>query len=195
MIRGVLYSRRMEDTCKINDCSQPRKARGLCNKHWYRQYRYGDVSYVCFIRGNDQERFWSKVKKSEGCWTWLGYSNRRGYGQVILQGKVIGAHRAAWSLSGKELPKFKLGLSLDHLCKNKLCVRPDHLEVVTTAENTLRSDNICMQNKAKTQCKNGHMFTQENTVIRRSGHRDCRACLRIRSSRFYYKHISPRRFR
>lgn len=78
------------------------------------------------------ERFWSKVHKSEACWNWTDAPNNDGYGRLKIEGLHVLAHRLSWQLAGKDLPE---GAILDHACRNRMCVNPDHLRVVTQYEN------------------------------------------------------------
>lgn len=80
--------------------------------------------------------FWSKVEKTDGCWEWRGYRSPKGYGEYRdATGKRTTAHRISWQLAGHDIPE---GLTLDHLCRNRGCVNPDHLEPVTNRENVMR---------------------------------------------------------
>lgn len=81
------------------------------------------------------ERFWVKVEKGPACWNWIGALDNSGYGSFWDGDRVRRAHRVAWELDGRVLDDV---LGLDHLCDNKRCVRPDHLEQVTNAENNVR---------------------------------------------------------
>ena len=117
-------------------------------------------------------RFWNKVKKTNYCWTWIACKNICGYGLFNLNGKIIGAHRISYELVNGSIPK---GLELDHLCKNPLCVNPDHLEAVTHRENLLRGETSASINAKKTHCIRGHEFTPENTYLNQSKRR-CKIC-------------------
>lgn len=116
-------------------------------------------------------RFWTKVSFGWDCWEWTGCRTWNGYGQ-FWDGKRVGlAHRYAYETMVGPIPA---GLLLDHLCRNKACVNPSHLEPVTNYEN-LRRGNTPI---AWTACERGHEYTQESTHWTRDGHRQCRICRR-----------------
>ncbi len=119
------------------------------------------------------------VRKTEGCWEWIGYDGPNGYGRVKLVGRNILAHRAVYEALVGTIPE---GAELDHLCRNRRCVNPAHLEPVTRRVNVLRGVAPAAVNAKKTHCIRGHEYTPENTRagINRAGHptRACRTCIR-----------------
>lgn len=128
------------------------------------------------------DRFWQFVEEADsGCWEWLGFiDTRHGYGIHPVNGVRVRAHRIAVTLVRGPVP---LNLTVDHLCRNRRCVNPDHLEVVPNKENILRGDSPTAINARKTHCKHGHEFTPENTVRypKQGGKylsRECLACRR-----------------
>lgn len=118
------------------------------------------------------QRFWAKVSVGpSGCWEWAGGRDSHGYGHIKVQGRMRGAHRLAFEALVRLIP----GLEVDHLCRNRSCVNPDHMEAVTHRENSRRSLNPAGINARKTHCQKGHEFTPENTRVWRN-QRNCRTC-------------------
>lgn len=122
-----------------------------------------------------EERFLAKVEKTETCWLWKGAKIRDGYGSLRVDGRSALAHRVAWELFRGPIPD---GLTLDHLCRVRHCVNPDHLEVVTFRENVLRGNGVSAQEARRETCIHGHAFTPANTYRPRGSRqrRSCRAC-------------------
>ena len=126
-------------------------------------------------------RFWAKVDKQPGvdaCWLWTGCKHPKGYGRFGLGTRSEGtiyAHRFAYESEHGPVPQ---PLQLDHLCRIRHCVRPSHLEPVTSRVNLLRGETVTARNAAKTHCIHGHEFTTGNTRIERNGSRRCRTCAR-----------------
>lgn len=119
------------------------------------------------------DRFWAKVEVSETCWEWQGYRTRLGYGQIKVAGRVVYAHRFALEASGEVLDD---ALVVDHLCRNRACVRPSHLEQVSQRVNVLRGESPMAHQARQAECKRGHAFTDDNTITDRVGKRRCRTC-------------------
>jgi hypothetical protein len=113
-----------------------------------------------------------------GCHIWCG-SSTLGYGQIKYKGRTVRVHRLIYRLHHK-LRKLPKGLQIDHLCCNKLCVNPRHLELVTPKQNLTRAANqISTINSKKTHCLRGHPLTKENTRRNGSGSRVCIECGRL----------------
>ena len=113
----------------------------------------------------------------DGCWKWTGAVSSSGYPVVSLSSggrtRSYLAHRVGYTIAKGPIPD---GLTLDHLCRNTLCVNPDHLEPCTEHENILRGNGMSARHARKTHCKRGHGFTPENTYNRSDGGRECRSC-------------------
>lgn len=132
------------------------------------------------------ERFWSKVDRSGGpaaCWPWTAYVDKaHGYGVFMVHPRQVKAHRMAYELAVGPIPE---GLFIDHLCRNRSCVNPAHLEPVTAYENWRRGHAPQAKARRAGTCPNGHARTPENT--RQAGNSvrclDCRALSRQREDR------------
>lgn len=97
---------------------------------------YGDPHTFKRVRhtGTDEERFWAKVQRGDGCWHWMAYKQQSGYGHFITSdGRKNMAHRLAYEFTKGAIPE---GQQIDHMCHNPACVNPDHLRPVTHKQNT-----------------------------------------------------------
>lgn len=122
----------------------------------------------------------SRVERTATCWLWTGYVKDNGYGSLTIDGRTQYAHRLVYAETVGPIPE---GAELDHLCRVRHCVNPEHLEPVSKAENCYRGASIPGQRHRQTHCQHGHEFTPENTAISKRGHRRCRRCDAARARR------------
>lgn len=140
------------------------------------------------VTNHAMSRFWSHVDRStgpDGCWTWTGY-REKGYGRFFLDQahRSVRAHRLAYEQGRGPIPD---GLQLDHLCRNRACVNPAHLEPVTQRTNILRGASPSALNAQKTHCPNGHSYSEDNVRVTQDGYRECRTCRRDWSLTRYHQ--------
>jgi len=135
-----------------------------------------------------------RVSERTGCWNWIGTILNTGYGSFRYKLRRMGkthqpsAHRFCYGLLVGPIPK---GLTLDHLCRNRRCVNPEHLEPVTLRENLRRGVGFAGRNARKVRCKRGHPFSGDNLRINALGERHCRECLRIKAWLWLRRSESP----
>ncbi len=110
------------------------------------------------LEDRDYKRFLSFVNKKDDCWEWTGNKDKDGYGIFGLLRKNRRAHRVSYFAHYGVKPEK---LTVHHKCKNRCCVNPEHLELLTIRENILLSNNVAAINARKTHCKNGHKFDRK----------------------------------
>ncbi len=172
------------DVCQVEGCERGgRLRRGWCGKHYKRWQKHGDPHVVLESSGQTgnylpvEPRIHEYSETDEnGCWVWTAAKTAEdGYGKLSVEGTLTPAHRASYEVFVGPIPD---GLDIDHLCRNRSCVNPEHLEPVTRRENLLRGQTLAAENAARTHCKRGHEFTDENTRIDSQGGRRCITCVR-----------------
>lgn len=123
-----------------------------------------------------EPRLWPKVeKRAGGCWVWRGYTRQNGYGDINVHGRRIRVHRLVYEMLVGPIPT---GCDLDHVCRERACVNPDHLEPVTRRENLRRG----LRGILHTHCPAGHPLSGDNVGMSR-GWRFCRTCKRAKDLR------------
>lgn len=127
--------------------------------------------------------FYARIEITPTCWLWRGRADKDGYGTFYMVGQSSLAHRIAYAMfHGDLLP----GLTIDHLCRTRNCVKPTHLEQVTIGTNTLRGDTVPARRKAQTHCIYGHELSGWNLIepATRPGTRHCRQCMNRRAREY-----------
>src|ERR1700676_2807870 len=128
------------------------------------------------VRSPLSERLMSKVTKTDSCWLFNGHLNDRGYGRIRRNaGRLEFVQRVAYEIFVGIIPD---GFTIDHLCRQRNCVNPSHLEAVPHKENVLRGFGPMALNARKTHCKRGHALIPEN-LCDRSDRRECKLCRKI----------------
>lgn len=129
-------------TCQLDDCTNDKYCKGYCQKHYMRLYRHGSPEAVfstALHKHTIEERILSRTTKTDSCWLWQGPYTSNGYGQISDsrsgEHKTRLVHRVSYELYVAPIPQ---GLQIDHLCRTKECLNPDHLALVTNDENNRR---------------------------------------------------------
>lgn len=114
------------------------------------------------------------ARRINECWEWAGAISEQGYARYS-NGYQFRMHKILYeSFTNKQMP---IGYCTDHVCRNRKCVNPFHLEMVTYVENVMRGKGLTAINKKKTHCKYGHEFNQQNTYLDSNGSRHCYTCI------------------
>lgn len=126
--------------------------------------------------GTPEERFRHFTEVTDYCWQWKGFVNHKGYGRLNVNGRLVMAHRFSLQLVGIKIP---IGMMVDHKCRNRSCVNPDHLRVVTPRINAIENSNsIPAKFAQKDTCPKGHLY--DTVHVRKTGaqQRVCKTCMR-----------------
>ncbi len=139
-----------------------------------------------------KERLLDLIDKDRDCWVWTGSTNHAGYGRLTTGSRTDNtrrtrsAHRVSYEVFKGEIPD---GLTIDHLCRNRKCINPEHLEAVTIKENIHRGNPLWKQESARTHCPKGHEYTEDNIYRYATKHggfcRNCKTCMKARTKRRY----------
>lgn len=127
------------------------------------------------------EKFLSKIEinKHNNCWIWRGSVKSNGYGRFMINGKYQNAHKVSYIIFNGKIIN---GLIIDHKCRNRLCVNPDHLRQVTYKINAIENNSSkAAINSKKEKCNRGHLLIGTNLRIRKNGGRICILCVEIRN--------------
>lgn len=172
--RQAVASTKAERACAVDGCVKLAGSKRHCSMHATRLYRTGSLDSPSL---SPQERFFANVDAEGDCWLWTGRLGVGGYAYVGMRvdgtWKNLRAHRASYEMLVGPIPN---GLQLDHLCRIRHCVNPDHLEPVTCKENVRRGFGVAAQLRQRTRCRNGHEFSPENTRVESGGSRRCLLC-------------------
>lgn len=138
---------------------------------------------------NTLQKFIEYVRHPTACWEWDRAKTTKGYGQLKGDsGKVEYAHRISYELFYGKIPDE---LQIDHLCRNRACVNPLHLEAVTCRVNILRGVGVAAKNARKTHCPRGHKLCGGNLIVtdlQKRRYRNCLICSRLRNYKYMLKH-------
>lgn len=153
---------------------------------WWTKGDPGPAQKLKFQGEDPLDRFWHYTDKTDDCWLWVGLRDTtKGYPVFYYQGKLVRAHRWSYEQFVGPVPD---GLEIDHTCRVRHCVNPDHLEPVTHAENMRRASPYIAAKRRKTHCPRGHELVGRNLAIRQrtngTTYRACAECDRIRSREY-----------
>lgn len=145
--------------------------------------RKNHMLYPAYKATPEIKKFLSRfiIGTQHECWEWLAGKSPAGYGQIVIKRRTVPAHRLSYEYWVGPIPQKH---DIDHLCRNRGCVNPYHLEPVTRRENLIRGEGFVPQNAAKTHCIRGHPLEGKNLFINKLGRRQCRICRNKRQCRY-----------
>jgi len=149
----------IELKCAVNGCVGKYRSRGYCRPHYDRLVKAGMIKPLTL-----EERFWTKVNKTDYCWLWTSCSIR-GYGRFFLSGSTQVAHRVSWEIHNGEIPD---GLCVLHKCDVRNCVNPSHLFLGTNQDNV--DDKVAKGRQLKGEATGRAKLTDEKVVEIRNKH-------------------------
>lgn len=126
-------------------------------------------------------RLMRRSRVAGSCIIWTGPKTEDGYGYFSKDSRNQKTHKVAYEAQNGLIPK---DLVIDHLCRNRACLNPAHMEPVTNRENILRGVSFSAKNARKRACKNGHIFSGRNLRFRPDGSRRCGSCNRIQQIKY-----------
>lgn len=160
-----------------------------CNSPFFgdkpdRKYCCSECSQKAQV-GRTKTKFFQRLRECrrgpEECWLYPGKLDPAGYGRTCINNRKLQAHCLSYEHFVGKVPE---GLELDHLCRNRACINPAHLEPVTAQVNVRRGMSFAAENAKKTHCPKGHAYSPENTRINVNGSRECRTCCRATGREF-----------
>lgn len=170
--------------CVVDGCERERQRREWCKACYERQRLAGVIEVD---RRPSLERLWARIKRTRTCWLWQGAISS-GYGRVRWDGRDQAVHRVVYELLVGPIPA---GLELDHLCRNRPCCNPRHLEPVTGRVNKLRGESPAAKYAVRETCSKGHPYEGDNYYVR-DGIRVCRVCRRAAAIASYQRRRVPK---
>lgn len=161
--------------CMVEGCNRKPYARSLCSSHYKKMRRAGKPLGPSNVLPWEERLANGFDLTEDGCWQWQASLGADGYGRIQIAKVSHRAHRLMWEYVVGPIPE---GLQIDHLCRNRACVNPDHLEPVTQRQNILRGESPSARHAIKTHCPQGHAYSVDNTYVSPAGQRFCRTCRR-----------------
>lgn len=165
----------------------------MFDKHVPYSNKYGDLkerlkTYVRFppsgLTKKETLLFHAVRNRKTGCWDWLGDMNQKGYGRLFYNGKKHSAHRVSFEMFNGPISE---DLEIDHVCENRKCVNPAHLQQITHRQNIRNGRLMKSRRIPKTHCPQGHPYQGDNVLWTRGGYQYCRQCRRDYDKRIYWE--------